>query len=52
MIGDNIKELFEGGTVINCKTKKDAKEFLKFLHLNGLRWKDSKSLLKKSYYKK
>jgi hypothetical protein len=38
-------------TVINCKTKEDAKEWLQFCHEKGIKWKTKESLLKTICFK-
>lgn len=36
----NLKELLENNTAVNCKTKKQVKNFFKYLHSQGYVWED------------
>ena len=46
----NIKELISSDTVVNCKTKKQAKNFLKYLHSQGYTWNNGNRLLDRLSY--
>lgn len=41
----NIKELISSDIVVNCKTEKQAKNFLKYLHSQGFIWDNEDHLL-------
>ena len=49
----NIKELLESDTVVNCKTKKQTKNFFKYLHKLGYTWESGNELLEllSNFYK-
>ncbi len=46
----NIKKLISSATVVNCKTKKQAKNFFKYLRKLGYTWKDGDTLWIKNTY--
>ena len=47
----NIKKLISTDTVVNCKTKKQAKNFLEYLHSQGYAWDSgSRPLDRLSYF--
>lgn len=46
----NIKKLISSDTFVKCKTKKQAKNFLKYLHSQGYTWNNGYSLLESLPY--
>ena len=46
----NIKELTSSNIAVNCKTKKQAKNFLKYLHSQGYTWVDGSKPLDHLFY--
>lgn len=48
----NINELISSDTVVNCKTKKQAKSFLEYLHNQRYVWEDGGLLLGETYYER
>ena len=46
----NIKKLISSATVVNCKNKKQAKNFFKYLHPQGYTWEEGSKLLDRLSY--